>query len=213
VVDVCRANSLKNKEVDIMKLKGQLEWTDYLNSQLLHMRPRWAVNDMQSNVFVFIVTFLFMFGMFFFASGSIGSTVKLVVPVFLLVPFIFIIQRRIFMKQTRRIFAQQKELSVPFEIEFTENEMIFSNEFGHHRKPLETFVNWKEDSELILLYSSDNAYNVLPKRIFVDAQQVETVRSWLKNKVKIEKSNSTRLIIYALLSLAAMWAMYYTRSR
>jgi hypothetical protein len=208
-----KGKSNENKQVHTMKLKGQLQWTDYFNSQLLHTRALGAANETQGIIYPFTLFFLFLFGCFYFATRSIGFTSKYVLSMLVLSVFVYMIQRWVLLpKQVRRMFAQQKELGSSFEIEFSETGMTFSNEYGYHMKPWETFVTWKEDGEFMLLYHADNLYTIVPKRIFADPQQIDIVKSYLKTKIKVEKSNSGGLFIYLLLfAMTVLWVWYYMR--
>jgi hypothetical protein len=188
-----------------MKLKGQLQQTDYINSQRLHFRPRWIANHTQNTIYILVL--ILLFGLLLFAIGSL-TPLLLIIFFFGLAGCVFYYDYIILPKETRQAFAQRKELGLPFEIEFTENEMTFSNEFGHHVKPLEDFVKWREDSELIMLYRADNLCDILPKRMFADAQQIDTLKAYLKNKVKSEKSNWLLRLIIFMMFLAAAWVAY-----
>ena len=166
-----------------MKLKGQLQWTDYLKSQLLHMRPKWATSEAQHIVISSILIFVFFSGFFFFTTGSLIPHISEILLIFLFTAFFFFLYRYIFLpNQAKKVFSQQKELGAPFEIEFSENEISISNEFGYSTKPWKNFIDWKEDRELLIVYHSYNLYNILPKRIFTSTQQIETIKSYLEKK-------------------------------
>jgi len=53
-----------------MKLKGQLQWTDYLNSQLLHMQQNRVVRFMLYGVYLFFVV-AFVSGIYFIVTGNL----------------------------------------------------------------------------------------------------------------------------------------------
>ena len=91
--------------------------------------------------------------------------------------------------RARKNFVKQKELSLPFELEFTEAGMNFSNDLGNSTRPWAYFTKWKENEEIMLLYQSDALVTMIPKRLFADPQQIETVQALLeKNAVPKVKS-------------------------
>ena len=170
-----------------MKIKCQLEWTDYLNSQLLHMQPSRRAKKILYGVLGVMVCG-FIGGFFLFAAGQLELLRDLSLSCFgvaIFVPLYVLYLRYIFLpKRVKKIFFQQKELSSPFEIEFTDTSMLASNEFGNSTRPWKNFIKWKENKKLLLLYHSDMLYNIIPKRFFFDPQQIETVKTYLEtNKV------------------------------
>jgi hypothetical protein len=192
-----------------MKINGQLKWTDYLNSQLLHLRPTTFMRVVYYSMYAVV---LLAFGgiIYQFVTGQLEFSFSYLLP-FLFIIAIVPLYRYVFLPmQTRKIFAQQKALNSPFEIEFDETEMTVSNEFGNHRMPWGNFAKWKEDSELLMLYHSDVMYNIIPKRFFSDPQQIEIIRSFLeKNKVSKSKNRSALgCIIYIILCIVIGVVLY-----
>jgi len=192
-----------------MKLKGQLEWTDYRDSQLLHMQFNRVVRFMLYGVYLVFV-FAFVSELYSIATGQHGAQLSDIVPIFIFLAIYPLYRYVILPNRIKKIYAQQKELHSPFEIEFTDTAMIFSNEFGNATRPWNHFTKWKENDELILLYHSDVIYNILPKRIFTDPQQIDAVKSYLENnEVPAARSRSmTSCIIYLVGFIAILWMMY-----
>jgi hypothetical protein len=192
-----------------MKLKGQLQWTDYLNSQLLHMQPDWVRRIMFYGVYSVLV-FALVSGLYFFAIGQLDIQLSYMLPFFIFVAIYPLYRYVILPNRVKKIFTQQKELNSPFEIEFTDAGMTTSNEFGNSTRPWKNFIKWKENNELIMLYHSDVMYSIIPKRIFADSQQIEMVKSYLKkDKVPVAKSRSmASCVIYIVLVLVVGWIMY-----
>jgi hypothetical protein len=192
-----------------MKLKGQLQWTDYLNSQLLHMQPDPVRRIMYYGVYSFLV-FALVSSLYLVATGQHNIQFSYMLPFFIFVA-IYPLYRYVYLpNQVKKIFAQQKELSSPFEIEFTDTEMIMSNEFGNSTRPWKNFIKRKENNELIIMYLSDVMYIIIPKRIFTDSQQIETIKSYLeKNKVPVAKSRSmASCVVYVVLIIVIGAVMY-----
>jgi len=197
-----------------MKIKGQLQWTDYLNAQLLHMQPNGFVRVVRLVTYVFMtLTFIIILVMALF--GQLDFHAAYIWPVFLLV-VIFPLYRYVFLpNRIKKLFAQQKELSLPFEIEFTETGVSSSNELGYNTRPWTNFIKWKENKDLFMLYHSDILFNMVPKRCFTDPQQIETVRSFLeKNNVPKAKSRfMVGCVIYIILFLIVVATVYINAMR
>jgi hypothetical protein len=171
----------------VMKIKGQLQWTDYLESHLLHFRPVGLAK-------AFIHTFFAVMGflvvaMIYFSSTGKFLRFELMIPGIIFIAFTFLLRYVHFPKQMKQEFFKQKELSAPFELEFTDNGMSTSNEFGTTTRPWGDFVKWKENRELLLLYHTDKVCSILPKRIFSDSQEIEIIKTYLK-KNKIQEVTS-----------------------
>lgn len=190
-----------------MKLKGQLQWSDYLNSSLLHMQPTGFVR--------FIVYFTIAIGIlilvlaFYLAATAQVSIISLI-PVLTFVIFIPIYRYVFLPNRVKKIFSQQKELSLPYDIEISDTGMIVSNEFGTVNRPWDNFHKWKENNDLLILYHSDVLYTILPKRIFSDAAQIENVKEYLiSNQVPVAKSRFRFVyILIVLFFIIACWMMY-----
>ena len=192
-----------------MKLKGQLQWTDYLNSQLLHMQPDPVRRILYYGVYAVLVLAL-VSGLYFFAMGQPDIQLSYILPFFIFVAIYPLYRYVLLPNQVKKIFTQQTELNSPFELEFTDTGLTVSNEFGNSIRPWKNFIKWKENSELIMLYHSDVMYSIIPKRFFSDSQQIETFKSYLKkDKVPVAKSRSmASCVIYIVLVLVVGWIMY-----
>ena len=192
-----------------MKLKGQLQWTDYLNSQLLHMQ-RSKLERIIINVLLLVFVFVTIGGLLFVAIGQSELQISSFIPMILIVA-IFPLYRYVMLpRRVKQIFIQQKELSSPFEIEITDVGMNFSNEYGNSTRPWRNFTKWKENKELLVLYHSDVMFSIIPKRIFSDSQQLDTIKNLLeKNKVSVTKNRSIiSYVIYFVLLIIIGSIMY-----
>ncbi|MGC1376765.1 MAG: YcxB family protein [Anaerolineales bacterium] len=188
-----------------MNFKGQLEWTDYLDSQLLHMR---SGKSRQIALYCILAAPVCAL-LYLIATGQIETGLYFLPALGL--PIVFLLYRYVFLpRQIKKLFTQQKELSLPFELEITETGLLTSNELGNSTRPWGNFAKWKENEKLLLLYHSDIMFSIIPKRIFSEPQQVETVKAFLqKNKVSAAKSrHMAAYIIYIVLLLAVIWTVY-----
>ena len=191
-----------------MKFTGQLQWTDYLNAQLLHMKPNKTLRTINYVSFsvMGLASLWGFYILYLFAIGEWHSSLDSILMIFLF-PAIFAIVIPLYRfvllpKLTKKIFNQQKELQAPFEMEITEINLVASNEFGNSIRPWKNFIKWKENEELIILYHSDVMFTIIPKRLFTDPQQLETIKSYItKNGIKTEKSNTLRAVYLVVLAL------------
>ena len=113
---------------------------------------------------------------------------------------LFILPRRI-----KRLFAQQRELAAPFELEVSEEGFKFTTDFGERSRPWKKVLNWQEGSDLLVLYHSDEMLTVLPKRIFDDTDQVQRIKQYLEQN-QIQRGGGWRgsllLILFLLIIIA-----------
>jgi hypothetical protein len=167
-----------------MKIKGQLQWADYLNAQILqgHLSRFTRIS-----IYVFYYSFfslLFIGVIYLFLTGEYGR--EKIYLVFLSVFFLFfpVLNRKVIMpNQAKKSFKQIKALSLPFEIEFTETGIYTSNELGNSNLPWEYFTKWNENDDIINLYKSDAIIHMIPKRLFADSQQIEMLKSLLEKNI------------------------------
>jgi len=171
-----------------MKVKGQLQWTDYRGAQLLHAQPiRWVRIVMMA--FLVFWGGAFLFGLYFSATG--GLPFALMVPAIVLVA-LFVFYRFVLMpRQIQQAFSQQEELAAPFEMEITDAGLTLTNEFGQTIRPWEKFIKWRENRDLFLLYHADVLYTILPKRLFSNPEEIDTIRTNLqKNNIPVAENRS-----------------------
>lgn len=195
-----------------MKIKGQLQWTDYLQSQLLHLQPTGLARLVRYSFLAFLGCG-FIDGLYLSVAGQLPF--EWVIPVIPVVGFVAIYRYILLPQRVKRIFFQQKDLSVPFEIEITDAGLNASNEFGNSIRPWKNFNKWKENKELLILYHSDVLYSILPKRLFPDPQQIEMIKTYLENnKVPAAKSRfQVSCIIFIILFIIVGWMLYINLSR
>ena len=191
----------------MMTIKGQLQWTDYLQSQLLHMRAGR------------LVTILLYYALFMVALGAVASIflvlvglvqVDVIFPPLLVLGAVLFYRYYFLPRQVKKIFFQQKDLSAPFELEINAEGLKASNEFGSSLRPWSHFIRWKENNELFLLYHSDVMYSIVPKRFLTDPGQIETIRNYLvTNKVSTKRNRSKVSCAIYFILIVAIAAMFY----
>ncbi len=166
----------------MVRIEGQYSVEDFQAAQKLHFRsPRGKfVFTCSGNFLLFAVVFLL--------AGFIGAAfLKLPGGFFLLIPaglaagyiFFELIQRP---RQVKRMFEQQKELSMPFEIEISEAGFGFQNANGTGLRPWDQFARWKEDGTLFMLYRSDIVFDMIPKRLLA-GEEAGIIRQLLAQNI------------------------------
>jgi hypothetical protein len=189
-----------------MKTKVQYEWTDYLNAQLLHIRPsgfrRIGLYLILAALACTVVSSIYLAFTRDFSFDYFWP-VLLIILLWPLYRFVLLPNR------IKKLYSQQKTLQVPVEVEIKEDTLNTTSEFGQNTHPWKDFVKWKEDKELFLLYQSDVAFNMLPKRMFSDPTQIDAVRSYLQKNVPKEKQRFPfGCIVYFLLFIFIGIIMY-----
>lgn len=192
----------------MMKIEGKLEQTDYLNATLLHLQPtgvaRILLYAILSIVGFFVVVLIYM-------TALNELPVGLMIPGLFLAAFVALYRYVLIPNQVKKIFNQQKNLSLPFELEITDAGLVGINELGKSTQPWNHFVKWKENKDLLILYHSDALYSMIPKRLCTDSSQVESIKMYLKsNNVPMARNSRllTGCIVYFILILIAGWILY-----
>lgn len=115
-----------------MKTQGQLCEKDYLDAQMLHMKGIVSKRFMVVCTLIFIL--LLIRGIYEALHGNFNFNYLFPLAFFIA---LFYFQFVLLSKQAKKIFAQQKSLSAPFEYEFAESGLKMTNEFGESRIPWE----------------------------------------------------------------------------
>jgi YcxB-like protein len=194
---------------NVMKIAGKYLWTDYLDAQLLHMTPRPATRTTFWLLGVALAIFIVAIPIYHIPFESWSACL---VPAFILASLYAIYRYVLLPRQVKRIFSQQQELNSPFEMDFSQAGLGFSNEFGQSLRPWPTFHKWKENEKMFVLYHSDIMYTMCPKRLFAGNNYLDAVKHYLsENGVSTaskKASRSWQILIY-LLIIIAIGALYY----
>jgi hypothetical protein len=70
-------------------------------------------------------------------------------------------------RRIRKIFRQQKALQVPATIEISASDFKATSSMGMFQMPLTNFHKWMLSKNMILLFHSDAALHMLPRRAFI----------------------------------------------
>lgn len=187
-----------------MKITGQVEYNDYLQGFLLHYKSN------PSTMFLFygILIFCGLLGISSLILSIIRGYPITYALIILFVALSVFLYRFVFLPiQIKNSFRIQKELNAPFEYEFTETHMLLNTLYNKSSIPFTEFVKWKENKVVFLLYYNPNCFYVIPKRFFMDPQQIDLIKAYIdatkNNKMKEIRriSRKTNWIIYAVLFL------------
>jgi hypothetical protein len=181
-----------------MKIHVQLEWQDYLKALQLHTAPLTLTR-------VLVVGAVSIFGVigfaFLFTPKSMSFVYIYVIVMFASGAYL-VVRNMGLPKRAKQIFEQQKDLHLPYEVEITETALVSTNQLGHAEQPWSTFVKWRENDDVLLLYHSDVLFSTLPKRIF-NTEQIEAVKAYLKaNQVPGETPRRSRPSCLMFIGLA-----------
>ncbi len=161
-----------------MEFNGQYRLSDLQAAHRLHAQRGW-VSRVVEYLLVGTAALVMLLGA---ASALLGSGDWTLV----IYPAMFLAAWAIFQfiwvpRQVARTFAQRKDYSAPFTVKLNDNHFEFQSEYGNSRVPWKEFVKWIENKELLLLYRSDQAYHMLPKRIFGERGGIDYARERLRD--------------------------------
>ena len=156
----------------MVQVKGQYQLADYQAAQRLHAQGN-RLARAAGYVILGVISLLALVSLFLALTGKTPWT-GVIIPVLLPV-FWVLIQYVLLPRQVARVFAQQKDLSAPFEIGLDDEGFRLENQFGSSRVPWQDFAKWKQNGELLLLYRSDVAFHMLPKRFLPNPADAEFV--------------------------------------
>jgi hypothetical protein len=161
---------------------GQLTEADYLAARRLHFRWPWWRGVVVGVAFLLAIIACGQMirgantpesAGFVLACGVLGAIIGVVILRLAYVPW-----------QSRKVFREQETLRRPFEVTWDAGTLTRRSATGETRTPWSDFIRWKEDGGLFLLYHSDGAFQVLPKRVLGDAAAVAIFRGLLEQHVK-----------------------------
>ena len=191
-----------------MKITGQYLWTDYLEALFLHTglpRTTRAIVGVAVPLFALSVIAIPLLNLppqsWFVSLVPAGILALYLAYVYYFLP-----------RQAKRLFDQQKELFSPFEMEFSDAGLNFSNEFGHTLRPWKIFYKWKENKKLFMLYQSEIVFTMIPKRLLADSNLLDTVKQYLsQNSIPsaVKHQSSMRPVLLYLFIIFMIAVCYY----
>jgi len=160
-----------------MKIHASFTVGDYIKARYLDLRPRRAL----------AIAGVFMLGLTVFVSlgallGWLGDKpISPWIPLALLggLLYLVIIYFVELPLQVRRIFKQQRTFHEPLELELMPTQMTATSSKGTVTVPWADFHRYKTSTNLILVYQSDVAFHLFPRRWFSE-DEFALLQQWLK---------------------------------
>jgi hypothetical protein len=185
----------------MVTLKGKFELADVKAAQSLHARPdRWVT--WAGYGLLGLIALAFIAEIVFAAMGRLSWTYVLY-PAILLG---FLVLYRFYLRpyQITRSYNQHKELSSPFEMQLTDEGYAITNSYGSGKIPWGDFAKWRADDQVILLYRTDNMFNMVPKRLLHSDTEAKYILEMLhQNNVPSasQARNPVRTVLWVVLSV------------
>jgi hypothetical protein len=166
-----------------MRYTVEISCDDLLAGKYLSVRPRLGEKIWQGFILVALMV-TWAFGLYELSQGKVSFMCWMSPLVFFGVGvFLFIFLPWL----TKRQYKQHKLLHKPFEIEFTEQSIFSSSEYGNGSIPWTDFVKWRENKKMFLVYQSSSLMHIIPKRIFNNAEEEQTLRTYLTQALGLAK--------------------------
>ncbi len=147
-----------------MKLRCQIEPSDYVRAQYLHIRPKPPFQW----IGIPLVLLLVLVGLQQVFLPRDGKITAIPFAIFGVLAY-FALSYGIWLPyRTKKIYKQQKTLQEPYEAELTEEEFVSTNSFGTARIKWADFHKYKVGKDIVLVYQSDLIFHLFPKRWFSD---------------------------------------------
>lgn len=191
------------------QIKGQYTLDDFKKAQRLHGRQSAA----GGRVFLIFLVLFFYLALLVLVLLRKLQWAYLLAPLALLLVF-FLFQYLYRPYQLKQVFNRQKDLSAPFALELSEQGLSVSTPNGNALIAWTDFKKWVESKELILLYRSQNKFQMLPKRLFNTQGEIQYLREQLGNNQVPDASqpnskiSMNRLWVYIILFVAILAMLY-----
>ncbi|MBN1439371.1 MAG: YcxB family protein [Anaerolineales bacterium] len=187
-----------------MTIRGQLTKDDFLEFQRLNLRQSKFVDCGNTLIYFFFLSLLAVLG--FLEKDLVGKWMYYL-PLFailLIIPFLHLVYLPL---KWRQFYKQDRELSLPVDIELGEKEIVTGNSVGKAARAWKDFRKWKENDRLLLLYLAENKAVPLPKRFF-SQQELAFVYERLRshNVPKAKPFSAFTCVTFAVVGLAALAA-------
>jgi Flp pilus assembly protein TadB len=199
----------------MIQIKGRYIFDDFKQARQLDARQGAA--SYGTRIFLALIAVLFYIALIVLELlGRAGWPVLLVPLALLLVFLLFQYGYKPFM--LRRKFNMQKDLSARFDMELSEEALSVNGPQGRALTPWNNFLKWAEGREMVLLYSSNSVFQMLPKRLFASQGELQFLRAQLtRNSVPQagqagKRISTNRLLVYIFLFIALI-AMLFVNSR
>jgi len=155
----------------------QLTSDDYLSANRLHARARlWWIFSVYAAA-VLMGAAVVGVGKDLFGWLSVAGLAIFMALVFLFSWYV------VTPRQTRRIFAEQKNMQRPYTLSWDDNYLSVEGENFSDRESWSDFARWRENDQLFAIYHSDVLFRIVPKRAFPEQSAVVNFRELLRAKI------------------------------
>jgi hypothetical protein len=161
-----------------MNISGTYTTADLISATWIHLRPRRSLGILGVVVILLslVAVYLAFFGQYSAHPGwsrwiLVAALLYLALALGLGIPY-----------RSHRTYQQRKDLQRPCSFSPSDSGLLFSTEGASGTKPWSDYLKWKEGRDTILLYMSDNLYQMIPKRFFASEKDLEMFRELLHQK-------------------------------
>jgi hypothetical protein len=163
-----------------MEVRGNLQLADMRAAAWLHIKPRPTLAVIGVALVVLMVV------VFCWSLLSMTTAEPPAVTWWLLAAMIYLSLLSFvwWPYRIRKLFNQSKALQRDFRLTPSERGVLVSNEDGEMTLPWSDYRKWKESEKVFLIYLTDAQFQVVPKRLFASASDIEAFRSVLKARIK-----------------------------
>lgn len=162
----------------MIELRGKLEPADLLSAQRTHFKP-----GTTSRIVLAVLAAGYVLG--FCYSLTVGPPAgRWLTWSFIggAVYFLFLVALSLLVLLPRRVqrtYRQRKDFQREFTYTITDQGITTTTPDAHQEKPWADVLKWKEGRQNFLLYSSDNLFQLFPKRLFASPTQIDAFRDLL----------------------------------
>lgn len=162
-----------------MEIKGTLQPEDLISARWLYLRSRPFFVVFGSILFILTLS---GFLLDFFGPSNIRDYTQggFLLGVILYILFVFFVYIPF---KLRRNYRQRKALQREVLLTISESGINSRNTNGSANIPWEDFLKWKAGKNMFLLYVSDSTYHIIPKRFFLNTEDIDRFHKILESKI------------------------------
>ncbi len=161
-----------------LRVKLQIAGQDFADAQSLHGR--------KVAFYYYTILSSFTLGMVTLFGATLPDTrTKMYGIAGALVSWVIVIvlRQRGIAVRTKKLFAQQKSLKDPSDLEINDAGLVFQWPKGNAKLAWAKVCRWKSNERVILLYQTDMQFIPLPRRCFSSGEDFQSLVKFLKSKV------------------------------
>jgi hypothetical protein len=160
-----------------MEARGILEVREIFAAQWLHVKPR-PVFAVLGVLLIALAMWALWFAFFDLSEHHWGGWLLLTCIAVLLLQFLVYAPYNL-----RRQYSQRKDLQRELAFVTSDAGLSIQTDHGAMSTPWQDYLKWKEGRTLFLLYLSDAMFQIVPKRFFASASDVDAFRDTLRSRV------------------------------